>query len=95
MTAVSHDVRFSRVDGLLWRDTGQHVVVLAQGAKMDVTVLGGGGALLWRMLATPSTFEQLLARLRSELDDGPSEDDVRACIDDLSSQGLLDVGLDR
>jgi hypothetical protein len=80
------ECRYARAHETLWRDTGLHVVALGPHDDGEVTVLGGGSALLWRLLDEPLGLDEISQRLRST---GAAPDEVEACLDDLLERGLV------
>lgn len=80
------DRRYARAHAALWRDTGRHVVVLGPRQDAEVVVLGGGSALLWRLLDQPLELEEINRRV-GLLGAGPGE--VASCLDDLVDRGLV------
>lgn len=91
MSSTSTDLRFVRRLGTLWRDTGLHVLALPGEARAEVMVLGGGSALLWRLLDEPLGLDDILQRL--EVGAGataPDVDVVSDCLADLVARGLVD-----
>ncbi len=93
MSVTTTDQRFARRLGTLWRDTGLHVLALSEDESAEVVVLGGGSAVLWRLLEQPLTLVDILERLGAA-GGSPTEDDVSGCLDDLVSRGLIE-DLDR
>lgn len=90
MTALSSEIRYSRAHALMWRDTGVHVLVLPRTVRNgEVKVLGGGAALVWRLLDRSLDLAEVVATCGSVLEHAPSVDDISACLADLVSQGLL------
>lgn len=90
MNLTTTDRCFTRRTGTLWRDTGRHVLALPESDGADVVVLGGGSAVLWRLLERPQSLPGILRRLAEAGGDAPTEDDVRACLDDLVTRSLID-----
>lgn len=89
MTAVS-DPGYQRSDRALWRDTGQHVVVLTTGNRKDVAVLGGGSAALWRLLQRRLSLSEIVASLVCEQGGQQSaENDVADAVNALVARGLV------
>jgi hypothetical protein len=89
--AVASSVLYRRPSGALWRDTGEHVVVLLHDGPSDVKVLGGGGALLWRLLEQPATTAELMTELQGIGGTPPSGREVEDCLSDLAEQQLLET----
>jgi hypothetical protein len=89
MTTIATAVQFQRPADLLWRDTGMHVVVLSEKSSSDIKVLGGGGAVVWRLLEQPATIADMLASLRCHGTELPTVDELDACLQDLLGQGLV------
>jgi hypothetical protein len=84
------ELRYQRDAGALWRDAGEHVVALPSVGGQDVFVLGGGGAIVWRLLEQPRTLEEMLADLRLEApSDVVPRDDVQVALDELVRLGLV------
>jgi hypothetical protein len=87
--ATTHDL-FTRRLGTLWRDTGLHVLALPEGDGNDVVVLGGGSAVLWRLLESPVSLGDLLSHLDAEDPSGPSRREVTQCLEELVDRGLVE-----
>ncbi len=92
MTTSVDTTWFVRTAGLLWRDTGRHVLVLGHDEARDVTVLGGGGATLWRLLDRPRSLDELEQRLAGAPGQPHLRTDLAACLEDLAERGLLQRG---
>lgn len=90
MASGQATLRYGRPAASLWRDTGAHVVVLPVGEETEVKVLGGGGALVWRLLEQPQTVEELFRSFAAAGVPAP-HDEVRACLSDLHEQGLIET----
>ena len=86
-TAGQGTRRFRRVHTTLWRDTGRHVLALPPGAK-DVVVLGGGAAVLWRLLQSCLDLEAIVAAV-TDGTEGPGSDEITASLDQLVGAGLV------
>ena len=89
MSTLATERLFVRAPGSLWRDTGMHVLVIPPGAGSEVTVLGGGGAAVWRLLAEPVGLRELRERLLDTLDEGPEPGTVAACVDALVARHVV------
>lgn len=90
MTLAVETARYGRVEGLLWRDTGQHVLVLPAGARAKVVVLGGGGAAVWRLLGLPLSVGELMGEFTSVGGARPpTESELVSCLGDLASNGIV------
>jgi hypothetical protein len=88
--AVDSDPGYQRADRVLWRDTGQHVLVLTTGDRKDVAVLGGGSAALWRLLQRRLSLSEIVASLVSEQGGHhPAENDVADAVNALVARGLV------
>lgn len=95
MSVTTTHQRFARRLGTLWRDTGLHVLALPEEEAAEVVVLGGGSAVLWRLLAEPMTLADILDRLGAAAD-APPEDVVTSCLADMAARGLIeDVAVER
>lgn len=92
MSLTTTHQRFARRLGTLWRDTGLHVLALPEHEAAEVVVLGGGSAVLWRMLQEPLALVDVLERLGSG-EGAPHEDAVTDCLAELVARGLIE-GLD-
>lgn len=90
MTQLTDTTLYARVGAPLWRDTGRHVLVLPSAQTGDVTVLGGGGAALWRLLDRPLDSAQLRARF-SDSGVAPTAEELDACLTQLTALGLISV----
>jgi len=86
------DQLFARRVGTLWRDTGLHVLALPTNDPAEVVVLGGGSAVLWRMLQEPLDLPAVMSRLRTFAGETPEASEVRECLDDLVHRGLVEAG---
>ena len=60
---------------------------LSEDRAGEVVVLGGGSAVLWRLLEQPLTLVGDPRRLGDEPRVPPREDDVTGCLDDLVRVG--------
>ena len=89
MSAVVAGTSYRRAPGTLWRDTGVHVLALPPGGEHDVVVLGGGGALLWRLLDRPLDVPGLRDSLVELGESSPEVAEIVACLDELLLRGLL------
>lgn len=89
MTALATRCQFVRAPGSLWRDTGLHVLVLPGKAAAEVVVLGGGGAVLWRVLGEPLTLDGIIAELGDAAASPPDSSAVAACLEDLVARGVV------
>ena len=67
-TAASATYR--RAAGVLWRDTGRHVLVLRAEGSDSPVVLGGGHAQLWRMVGGGRSVSELAAQFARSAPDG-------------------------
>ena len=90
-TAVtSARVRYRRASDALWRVVGDRTYVTRPG-RPDFELLMGIGSQAWRILAEPSSAEDLVSRLAF---DDPVQDDpgktVTAMLVDLESRKLLE-----
>lgn len=82
-------VLFARTRTAVWRDTGEHVLVLPLGApQRQVTVLGGGSASVWRLLAVPRSLDHLRSRL-AEASPPPTDEDLWDVLEALLRVGLV------
>lgn len=89
MSEVVAECRYARAHAALWRDTGMHVVALPPREGAEVAVLGGGSALLWRLLDEPLALDEIERRLEA-LGAAPDDaDEVARCLDDLVERGLV------
>lgn len=86
---TNHTPRYGRASSALWRDTGRHVVAHGGLPGGRVHVLGGGGALLWRMLEQSATLAEILDALTAAGGSVPPNDEVAGCLDALVACGLL------
>jgi hypothetical protein len=66
-TAASATYR--RAPGVLWRDTGLHVLVLGAKDSSSPVVLGGGHAQLWRMVGESRSVSELAAGFEASAPD--------------------------
>ncbi|MPZ93389.1 MAG: hypothetical protein GEU96_00475 [Propionibacteriales bacterium] len=92
MTATdTRTPRYQRSDGVLWRDTGQYVLVLAPGDDGAVTLLGGGSAALWRLLGRRHSLPEIVAAFVDHQGTRPAEHEIADAVADLTARGLLRV----
>ncbi len=89
MNRLLRECRYARAHEALWRDTGLHVVALGPHDDGEVTVLGGGSALLWRVLDEPLGLDEISQRLQSTGAAPDDLDEVAECLDDLVERGLV------
>lgn len=89
MTVLVDARRYERVAGLLSRDTGRHVLVLPADATSQVLVLGGGGAVVWRLLEHTRSLRELIDHFDQQGDTGPDLATLLECIDQLVSWCVL------
>ena len=59
MNPLIKECRYTRAHSVLWRDTGLHVVALGPRDDAEVAVLGGGSAVLWRLLDEPLGLDEI------------------------------------
>ena len=79
-----------REQDLDWRDIDDEIVALdAQGSVY--LAVRGSGAVLWRLLANPTTRESLVETLVEtyDIDSATARDDVDEFLATLSERGLL------
>ncbi|QNN52168.1 hypothetical protein [Nocardioides mesophilus] len=85
----SFPARYRRADGVLWRDTGRHVVLLPRGEDRVPLVLGGGTAELWRLLDSRPTMTEIVAAFepdpRVEV-----ADEVECALHELVNHGVVE-----
>jgi hypothetical protein len=74
---------------MLARDTELHVVLLPAGPQHDFVMLGGGGAVIWRLLEGPLTARQIAERF--DRASAPDEEELLGCLNDLVARGVLDL----
>lgn len=79
-----------RTEDLEWREIDSEIVIL-DGREATYLALSGSGALLWRLLATDATREQLVEALLEayEVDHPTATADTDAFLAALYEQGLL------
>jgi hypothetical protein len=87
----AREQRFSRQTGVTWRDTGWHVVLLPAGTS-EVTVLGGGAALVWRLLESPASAREVAGYVGPAEDSAPVLSDIEKCMRELEGRGLVRPG---
>ncbi|HET7325921.1 MAG TPA: PqqD family protein [Nocardioidaceae bacterium] len=80
---------FARAAGVLWRDTGAHVVALPTAGSGDVIVLGGGSAQIWRLLRRPRSLAQLVDAFVDEAGAPPPQQHIAAAAADLVARGVV------
>lgn len=91
MTALAADCRYARAAGALWRDTGTHVLVLPDARDADVIALGGGGALVWRLLTRPLACGEIESELGRHAEPPPDREAVLECLRQLVACRVLSV----
>lgn len=80
---------YRRNESVVWRDTGLSAVALVLEPKADLpVVLGGGSAVLWRLLSSPRRLEEILDEL-SATAQLPPQHDVLDALADLRDVGLI------
>lgn len=89
MTVVVDSLRYERTARLLWRDTGQHVLVLPPDATSQVLVLGGGGAAVWRLLDRTRSLRELIDHFDQHGGSGPDLTTLLDCLSELVDHRLL------
>jgi hypothetical protein len=79
-----------RTDDLEWQEIDSDIVVL-DGREAVYLTLNGSGALLWRMLVTETTREDLVAALIDayDVDEPTALADTDSFLRSLTDQGLL------
>lgn len=88
MTAPPASACFLRRGGVVWRDTGDHVVALSRGDER-VFVLGGGNAQLWRLLEQPRRCSELADSFAADSGNAPTVNDIAMAIEVLVSCRLV------
>jgi Coenzyme PQQ synthesis protein D (PqqD) len=80
-----------RHEGVAWKEVDGEIVALDETAAVYLAA-NPAGALLWRMLATGSTRDALVAELMREyeIDRDTASADTDAFLHDLRERGLLD-----
>jgi Coenzyme PQQ synthesis protein D (PqqD) len=83
----------SRTEGLHWRLVDGEVLLLDE-RNGRYLALNSSGALLWELLVTGATRDQLAQRLVTEYGIGQAqaERDVDALVGELTSRSLLALG---
>lgn len=83
--------RFVQAASLLTRDLQHAVLVRTRGGE-QVHSLTGAGTEIWRLLASPVTFDELLAALAERFDVEPAQidEDVSRILDELVRARLVD-----
>jgi hypothetical protein len=89
VSTIATTCQYVRVATALWRDTGLHVLVLPHGTSHEVVVLGGGSAVVWRLLAEPVDSAAIAHRLGREAGEEPDPDVVTDCLEDLADRGVV------
>ena len=89
MSTIATTCQYVRVAAVLWRDTGLHVLVLPSGTSHEVVVLGGGSAVLWRLLADPVDAAAITHRLEQASGEEADSGAVTACLEDLADRGVV------
>ena len=92
MALSAPDQRVAR-GPVLWRRTGDQVLIRRRGDD-DLVVLAGTGVALWAALAEPTTIEALIRRLAVEHDATPEVvgPDVEGAVARLVEQGVVIAG---
>lgn len=80
---------YLRATGVLWRDTGSHVVALPWGHTDGVVVLGGGSAQLWRLLHQPRSLGELVEAFVDDQGVRPPATQVAAAMAELVAKGVV------
>ncbi|HNJ97037.1 MAG TPA: PqqD family protein [Ilumatobacteraceae bacterium] len=89
-------VRFRRHPAAVWRAT-EHFLVAAVPPAHPTRVVGSAG-LVWKVLATPKSMEEIASEVVASLGTVANLDrdvvaqDVRSLIDQLLAFGLVEVG---
>lgn len=91
MTVTVGTQTVTRADGMLWRDTGRHVVTMLPHSEGQVRVLGGGSAAVWRLLEEPLTVGEIVDRL-AEAGPPPALEVVAEHVQQLCHDGILSPG---
>lgn len=81
---------YSRSPDVLWRNAGDRVVFRRLDGDCLVS-LEGSGVLLWKLLATPISFDNLVATMASHyaVDVDMVSDSVERVLADLEHSGLV------
>ena len=79
-----------RKQDLEWREIASDIVIL-NALDASYLTLNGSGALLWRMLATSTTRDQMVTALLDayDVEESVAAADTDAFLQTLSEQGLL------
>ncbi|HUA02600.1 MAG TPA: PqqD family protein [Solirubrobacteraceae bacterium] len=79
-----------RTEDLQWREIDREIVAL-DGRDASYLTVNGSGALLWRMLATSASRDELVRALVEtyEVEAATAEADTDAFLRTLSERGLL------
>lgn len=91
MSLTTTHQRYARRVETLWRDTGLHVLALAEDESAEVTVLSGGSAIIWRLLEEPLTAADIVRRVHTTDGAAPPDGEVQRCLDELVARGLIDA----
>jgi hypothetical protein len=86
---TSSAVRFARAPRAVWRSIpGMLVVTVGAAAPLRIS---GSAPLVWQVLESPGTFDELVERLQHQVDASPGhlEQDVRRLLDELVAQGSV------
>lgn len=78
---------FRRRD-VVWRDLGTHVLALNLMGDQQVLVLGGGNAVLWRLLATAHRLDDISAAFSTE-EERPTKEQIVHAIAELQTLDLV------
>lgn len=80
---------YHRSDDVLFEDFGDSIIVSA--TESSWFTLSGSAATIWRVLANPTTVDELVSRCL-ELYSGPADvigADVAATLEDWATRGLI------
>ena len=82
--------RYVRSDAVLSRDVESALLLLAPG-RSGVVALSGSGPVIWSLLRTPTSFDDLVAELvqRFSLPADDIADDVRRTLEELLAAHVL------
>lgn len=83
------DSRFRRRLGVLWRDTGVHVVAQPPNPQARAVVLGGGSVMIWRVLDERLDVDELRALLSESPEGAPDRSDIEECLAEMFGLGVL------
>jgi hypothetical protein len=83
--------RYRRRADVIWRRSLVAIHFLAADTE-HVQTLAGSGPLIWELLESPATLDELLSAARSNLDTAPAdiEADIARLLEELTTLGAIE-----